>query len=104
MTIARGLTIESRDILNFYSILLIYDFPVVIVWIWFLFWLIPLIPSLSNLSCISFNIVSIGVANWIFDFVAFLGIIKDCSKVLTDNDDDDKVEEKFEEKFDFDDV
>ena len=104
MTIAGGLTIELGDILKFYSILLIYDFPFVIVWIWFLFWLIPLILSLSNLSCISFNLVSIGVASCIFDFAAFIGIIKGCSKVLTDDDDDDKVEKKFEEKFDFDDV
>ena len=53
--------------------------------------------SLSHLICISFNIVSIGVANWIFDFTAFIGIIKGCSKDLEDDDDDDKVEEIFED-------
>ena len=72
------------------------------VWIWFLVWLIPLILSLSNLICISFNIISVGVANWIFDFAAFIGIIKGWSKHLEDDDDeddddDDKVEETFEE-------
>ena len=76
LTVTRGLTIESGDILNWYSILLIYDFPFVIVWIWFLFLLIPLILSLSNLSCISFNIVFVGVASCIFDFAAFIRIIK----------------------------
>ena len=80
---------------------MISDFPFVIVWIWFLFWLIPLILSLSNLSCISFNLVSIGVASCIFDFAAFIGIIKGWSKDLAD-DDDDKVGENFEEKIDFD--
>ena len=79
---------------------MIYDFPVVIVWIWFLFWLITLILSLSNLSCISFNIVYVGVASCIFDFAAFIGIIKGWSKDLAD-DDDDKVGENFEEKVDF---
>ena len=61
-----------------------------------------LILSLSNLSCISFNIVSVGVANWIFDFAAFIGIMKGWSRDLEDDDEDDKVEEIFEEKFDFD--
>ena len=50
--------------------------------------------SLSNLICISFNIVSVGVDNWIFDFAAFMGIIKGCSKDL---EDDDKVDEIFED-------
>ena len=59
--------------------------------------------SLSNLICIYFNIISVGVANWIFDFAVFIGIIKGWSKHLEDDDDDDdKVEETFEEKFDFD--
>ena len=86
---------ESRDILNCSSILWIYDFPFVIVWIWFLFWLISLILSLSNLSCISFNIVCVGVASCIFDFATFIGIIKGCFKDWAD-DDDDKVEEKID--------
>ena len=51
LTVAGGFSIESGDILNCSSILFIYDFPFVIVWIWFLFWLIPLILSLSNLIC-----------------------------------------------------
>ena len=100
-----GWTIESRDILNCSSILLTSDFLFVMVWILFLFWLIPLILSLSNLSCISFSIVYVGVSSCIFDFVAFIGIIKGCSEDLAeyddDDDDDDKVEEKFEEKVDF---
>ena len=62
----------------------------------------PLILSLSNLSCISFNIVSVGVASCIFDFATFIRIIKGCSKDLADDDDDDKVGENCEEKFDFD--
>ena len=54
--------------------------------------------SLSNLICISFNIVSVGVDNWIFDFAAFMGIIKGCSRDLEeDDDDDDKVDEIFED-------
>ena len=54
--------------------------------------------SLSNLIWISFNIVFVGVANWIFDFAAFIGIIKGCSKDLEDDDDDDdKLEENFED-------
>ena len=81
---------------------MIYDFPFVIVWIWFLFLLIPLILSLSNLSCISFNIVSIGVASCIFDFAAFIGIIKGWSRGLADYDDDDDDDDKVGEKFDFD--
>ena len=60
-----------------------------------------LILSLSNLSCISFNIVSVGVASCIFDFVAFIGIIKGWPRDLAE-DDDDRVIEKFEEKVDFD--
>ena len=68
-----------------------------------MFWLIPLILSLSNLSCISFNLVSIGVASCIFDFAAFIGIIKGWSKDLAKyDDDDDKVGENFEEKVYFD--
>ena len=39
-----------------------------------------LILSLSNLNCISFNIVSVGVASYIFDFATFIGTIKCCSK------------------------
>ena len=70
------------------------------VWIWFLFWLIPLILSLSNLNFISFNIVSIGVASYMFDFAAFIGLIKSWSRGLTEYDDDDKVWENFEEKVD----
>ena len=97
MTVAGGFSIESGDVLNCSSNLFISDFPFVIVWIWFL---IPLILSLSNLICISFNIVSVGVDNWIFDFAAFIGIIKGCSKDVEDDDDDDKVEEIFK---DFDD-
>ena len=89
MTVAGGFTIESGDILNCSSILLISDFLFVMVWIWFLVWLIPLILSLSNLICISFNIISVGVANWIFDFAAFIGIIKGWSKHLEDDDDED---------------
>ena len=58
--------------------------------------------SLYNLSCISFNIVSIGVASCIFDFVAFIGIIKGWPRDLAEDDDDDRVVEKFEEKVDFD--
>ena len=59
--------------------------------------------SLSNLSCISFNIVSIGVASCMFDFAAFIRIIKGWSRNLTeDDDDDDKVGEKLEGKVDFD--
>ena len=100
MTVTRGLTIESGDILNCSSILWIFYFSFVIVWIWFLFWLIPLILSLSNLSCISFSIVYVGVSSCIFDFVAFIGIIKGCSKDLAN--DNDKVGENFEENFDFD--
>ena len=50
--------------------------------------------SLSNLICISFNIVYVGVANWIFDFAVFIRIIKGCSKDL---EDDDIVEEIFED-------
>ena len=46
-----------------------------------------------------FNIVSIGVASCIFDFAAFIEIIKGWSKGLAD---DDKVGENFEEKVDFD--
>ena len=64
----------------------------------------PWILSLSNLYCISFNIVFVGVASCIFDFAAFIGIIKGWSKDLTEyDDDDDKVKEKFEEKVSFDD-
>ena len=64
----------------------------------------PWILSLSNLYCISFNIVFVGVASCIFDFTAFIGIIKGWSKDLAEyDDDDDKVEEKFEEKVSFDD-
>ena len=38
-----------------------------------------------------------------FDFAPFTGIIKGLSKDLAEyDDDDDKVEEKFEEKVDFD--
>ena len=72
-------------------------FLFIIVWIWFLFWVIPLILSLSNVNCISFNIVSIGVASCIFDFAVFIGIIIGWSKDLAeyDDDDDDKVGEKF---------
>ena len=70
------------------------------VWIWFLFWLIPLILSLSKLSCISFSIVYVGVSSCIFDFVAFIGIIKGWFRGLADDDDDDKVWENFEEKVD----
>ena len=59
--------------------------------------------SLSNLSCISFNIVSIGVASCMFGFAAFIRIIKGWSRNLTeDDDDDDKVGEKLEGKVDFD--
>ena len=55
-----------------------------------------LILSLSNLNCISFNIVSVGVASYIFDFATFIGTIKCCSKDLAEyDDDDDKVEEDF---------
>ena len=93
MTIAGGFFIESLDVLNCYSNLFIYDFSFVIVWIWFL---IPLILSLSNLICIYFNIVFVGVDNWILDFAIFIRIIKGCSKDL-DDDDDDKVEEIFED-------
>ena len=59
-----------------------------------------LILSLSNLSYISFNIVSIGVASCIFDFAVFIGIIKGWSKDLAefDADDDDKVEESLKKK------
>ena len=39
-----------------------------------------LILSLSTLNCISFNIVSVGVASYIFDFATFIGTIKCCSK------------------------
>ena len=88
--------IKSGHILNCSSILFISDFPFVIVWIWFL---IPLILSLSNQICISFNIVSVGVTNWIFDFATFIGIIKCCSKDLVEYDDDD---DKIEENVDFD--
>ena len=64
----------------------------------------PWILSLSNLYCISFNIVFVGVTSCIFDFAAFIGIIKGWSKDLAEyDDDDDKVEEKFEEKVSFDD-
>ena len=57
----------------------------------------PLILSLSNLSCISFNIVYIGVTSCIFDFAAFIGIIKGWSRDFAEyDDDDDKVEEKIE--------
>ena len=97
----RGLTIESGDILNYSFILLTFDFPFIIVWIWFLFWLMSLILSLSNLSYISFNIVSIGVASCIFDFAVFIGIIKGWSKDLAEYDDDgddDKVEESLKKK------
>ena len=80
---------------------MISDFPFVIVWIWFLFWLIPLILSLSKLSCISFNTIYVGVSSCIFDFAAFIGIIKGWFRGLVDDDDDDKVEENFEEKVDF---
>ena len=41
------------------------------------------------------------MANWIFDFAAFIGIIKGWSEHLED-DDDDKVEETFEENCNFD--
>ena len=61
--------------------------------------------SLSNLSCISFNIVSIGVESCMFDFAKFVGIMKGWSRDLAeyddDDDDDDKVEENVEEKVDF---
>ena len=61
-----------------------------------------LILSLSNLNCISFNIVSVGVPSYIFDFATFIGTIKCCSKDLAEYDDDDKVRENFEEKIAFD--
>ena len=38
--------------------------------------------SLSNLSCISFNIVSVGVDSCMFDFEALIGIMKGSSKDL----------------------
>ena len=57
--------------------------------------------SLSNLICISFNIVSVVVANCIFDFAAFIGIMKGWSRDLEEEDDDDD-DDKVEENFDFD--
>ena len=86
-----GVAIEFGDILNCSSILLVPDLSFVMVWIWFIFWLIPLILSLSNLSCISVNIVSVGVESCIFNFAAFLGIMKYWSKNFAKYDDDDKV-------------
>ena len=86
-----GVAIEFGDILGCSSILLVPDLSFVMVWIWFIFWLIPLILSLSNLSCISVNIVSVGVESCIFYFVAFLRIMKDWSKNFAKYDDDDKV-------------
>ena len=74
-------------------------FSFFIVWIWFLVWLIPLILSLSNISCISFSIVYVGVSSCIFDFVAFIGIIKGCSEDLAEYDDDDDDDDKVEENF-----
>ena len=91
--------IKSGHILNCYSILLTCDLFFVIVWIWFLFWLIPLILSLPNISCISFSIVYVGVASCMFDFATFIGIIKGWSKDLVEYDDDD---DKIEENVDFD--
>ena len=62
----------------------------------------PLILSWSNLSYISFNIIFVGGASCIFDFLAFIGLIKSWFRDLAKyDDDDDKVEEKFEEKVDF---
>ena len=98
------MTIEFEDILNCSFILLTFDLSFVIVWIWFLFWLMPLILSWSNLSYISFNIIFVGGASCIFDFLAFIGLIKSWFRDLAKyDDDDDKVEEKFEEKVSFDD-
>ena len=51
-----------------------------------------------------FKIVFVGVPSCMFDFAAFIWIIKGWSKDLAEyDDDDDKVEEKFEEKVSFDD-
>ena len=54
--------------------------------------------NLFNLSCISFNIVFVGVESCIFYLAAFMGIIKGCSRDLEEDDDDnDKVDEIFED-------
>ena len=60
--------------------------------------------SLSNLSCISFNIIFVGVESCIFYFEAFIGIMKGWSRDLAKYDDDEnKVEEeKFKIFNDFD--
>ena len=50
----------------------------------------------------SFNIVSVGIESYIFDFAAFIEKMKGWSRDLAEDDDDDKVEENFEEKVDFD--
>ena len=50
-----------------------------------------------------FKIVFVGVPSCMFDFAAFIWIIKGWSKDLAEyDDDDDKVGENFEEKIDFD--
>ena len=51
--------------------------------------------SLSNLSCISFNIIFVGVESCIFYFEAFIRIMKGWSRDLAKYDDDEnKVEEE----------
>ena len=97
----RGCNIESGDILN----CSIPSLSSVIIWIWLLFWLISLILSLSNLCCVSFNTVSIGVESCKFDFAVFIGVMKgwfgDFAEYDHDDGGDDKVEEKVEENIIF---
>ena len=60
--------------------------------------------SLYNLSCISFNIVSIGLKSWVFYLAASIGIIKGWSwDFVEDDDNDDDDDDKVDEKVDFDD-
>ena len=70
------LIIEYEVILNCSSILLIYDLSFFMVLICFLVWLIPLMVSLYNLSCIYFYIIYVAVESCIFDFATFIGIMK----------------------------
>ena len=97
----RGCNIESVDILN----CSIPGLSFVIIWIWFLFWLISLILSLSNLCCIFFNTVVIGVESCKFDFAVFIGVMKgwfgDFAEYDHDDGGDDKVEKKVEENIIF---
>ena len=58
-----------------------------------------LMVSLYNLSCIYFTIIYVGITSCMFDFAAFIGIIKGWSRDLAE-DNDDKVE-KLEGKVDF---